>query len=256
MNIATRWVTCSLLYLVSALALSARPAWSEDAQAVVEAAFHYYRGDTSRATLDMTVHRPDWERVFTIKAWTEGEDRSLIRILAPPKDRGNGTLKNGEEMWMYNPKVNRVIKLPPSMMSQSWMGSDFSNNDLAKSDSLLRDYNHEIVGTETHDGKKVYVIESLPKPRAPVVWGMQKLRIREDHIFLEETFLDEEMEPVKTMHAADIRMMGGKLFPATWKMQKADAEGEYTLLEYREISFNVDIPPGTFTLSNLRTPER
>ncbi|MCF8062681.1 MAG: outer membrane lipoprotein-sorting protein [Deltaproteobacteria bacterium] len=234
----------------------AAPAHAEDAQAVVEASFHYYRGDTSVGTVDMTVHRPEWERVFTIKAWTKGEDRSLIRILGPPKDRGNGTLKKGPEMWMYNPKVNRVIKVPPSMMSQSWMGSDFSNNDLAKSDSLIKDYNHEIVGTGSHEGKKVYVIESHPMPRAPVVWGKQRLRIREDHIFLEETFFDQDMEPVKTMSAGDIRMMGGKLFPATWKMQKADAEGEYTLLEYREIAFDVEIPAGTFTLSNLRTPER
>jgi outer membrane lipoprotein-sorting protein len=254
MNAAVRSVL--LLLLLPALSAPADRARAEDAQAIVEAGFHYYRGDTSRSTLDMTVHRPDWERVFTIKGWTEGEDRSLIRILAPPKDRGNGTLKDGEEMWMYNPKVNRVIKVPPSMMSQSWMGSDFSNNDLAKSDSLIKDYDHEVVGTGSHDGKKVYVIESRPKPRAPVVWGKQMLRIREDHIFLEETFFDQEMEPVKTMSAGDIRMMGGKLFPATWKMQKADAEGEYTLLEYREISFNVEIPPGTFTLSNLRTPER
>jgi hypothetical protein len=142
------------------------------------------------------------------------------------------------------------------MMSQSWMGSDFSNNDLAKSDSLIHDYDHEIVGTESHDGKTVYVIESRPKPRAPVVWGMLKLRIREDLIFLEEAFFDEDLEPVKTMTSSDIRLMGGRLFPATWKMQKADVEDEYTVLEYRKIVFNVEVEERVFTLSNLRTPER
>lgn len=204
----------------------------------------------------MTVHRPEWERVFTIDAWTEGEDKSLFRILSPPKDRGNGTLKNGNQMWMFNPKVNRVIKVPPSMMSQAWMGSDFSNNDLAKSDTLINDYDHTIVGTDTHDGKKVYLIESIPKPRAPVVWGKQTLRIREDNIFLEEVFYDEDMEPVKIMSSRDIRMLGGKLFPAIWTMRKADARDEYTRLEYLEVTFDVDVPESTFTLSNLKSPNR
>jgi outer membrane lipoprotein-sorting protein len=128
----------------------------------------------------MTIHRPDWERSLTIKAWTRGEKDSIFFILTPPKDVGNGTLKRGREMWIYNPKVNRVIKLPPSMMSQAWMGSDFSNNDLAKSDSILEDYTHLLEGVETHEGKKVYVVKSTPKPAAPVVWGMQRLKIRED----------------------------------------------------------------------------
>ncbi|OEU53393.1 MAG: hypothetical protein BA872_04040 [Desulfobacterales bacterium C00003060] len=101
-----------------------------------------------------------WERVMTINAWTKGQKDSLFFIIAPPKDDGNGTLKKGREMWMYNPKVNRVIKLPPSMMSQAWMGSDFSNNDLSKSDSLINDYSHTIVGTETHERKKVVFVFS------------------------------------------------------------------------------------------------
>jgi outer membrane lipoprotein-sorting protein len=237
------------------LALPA-PLTAGEARALVEAAFDYYRGETSVGTVDMTVHRPDWERVFTIKAWTKGEDRSLFRILAPPKDRGNGTLKKGHEMWMYNPKVNRVIKVPPSMMSQAWMGSDFSNNDLAKSDSLLKDYDHEITGTETHEGKKVHVIESRPKPRAPVVWGMLRLKLREDHIFLEQAFFDEDMNLVKAMSSGEIRMMGGKLFPAVWKMQKTGAQDEHTILTYRDVAFDVEVPDHVFTLSNLKTPER
>ena len=256
MHTAAPFVLAFLLFLFPTVGVPDRSVRAGDAQALVEASFHYYRGETSVGTVDMTVHRPDWERVFTIKAWTKGEDRSLIRILAPPKDRGNGTLKKGPEMWMYNPKVNRVIKVPPSMMSQAWMGSDFSNNDLAKSDSLIRDYTHEIVGTDIHEDKTVYLIESRPKPLAPVVWGMQKLRIREDRILLEEAFLDEDMRPVKILSSGDIRMLGGKLFPAVWKMQKTDAEDEYTLLEYRQIAFGVEIPESTFTLSNLKTPER
>ena len=247
---------CLFAFVVPALIFGPRGVHAADAQALVEASFHYYRGKTSVSRVDMTIHRPEWERTFTIQAWTQGEDKSLFRILAPPKDRGNGTLKKGREMWMYNPKINRVIKVPPSMMSQAWMGSDFSNNDLAKSDSLIRDYDHRILGTETREGMTIYRIESTPKPRAPVVWGKQTLCIREDHIFLEEVFYDEDMQPVKAMKASDIRMLGGKLFPATWTMQKADAPEEYTRLDYLEVAFDVPISEDTFSLSNLRSPER
>jgi outer membrane lipoprotein-sorting protein len=248
------WFIESILAVVLFISPALAPA--RDAREIVEAGFHYYRGKTSVSRVDMTVHRPDWERVFTIDAWTKGEDKSLFRILSPPKDRGNGTLKNGREMWMYNPKVNRVIKVPPSMMSQSWMGSDFSNNDLAKSDSLIKDYDHLIVGNDTHEGKKVYLIESIPKPRAPVVWGKQTLRIREDNIFLEEAFYDEDMKPVKIMSAGDIRMLGGKLFPAVWTMKKADVQDEYTQLKYLEVVFDGNVPESTFSIGNLKSANR
>ena len=197
-----------------------------------------------------------WERVMTINAWTKGQKDSLFFIIAPPKDDGNGTLKKGREMWMYNPKVNRVIKLPPSMMSQAWMGSDFSNNDLAKSDSMINDYTHTIVGTEIHEGKKVYVMKSIPKPEAPVVWGMQRLKIREDHILLSQEFFDEDLKLVKAMTTLEIRMLGGKLFPKVWKMQKADTKDEYTQLSYKKLTFEQDLPDNLFTLSNLRNPRR
>jgi len=231
-------------------------AGAEDGRAIVQASFDYWRGKTSVASVDMTIHRPDWQRVMTMKAWTKGELDSLVVITAPAKDRGNGTLKRRQEMWTFNPKVNRVIKLPPSMMSQSWMGSDFSNNDLAKSDSLLNDYTHRIIGTESHEGKKVYVVESTPKPGAPVIWGMQKLRIREDHIFLTQEFYDEDLKPVKIMTARQIEMHGGRLFPTVWKMRKADSKDEYTQLVYRDLVFDKDLPDSLFTLSALKNSPR
>lgn len=251
---ATSALKCAVLVL-ACLTLPAATVRGEDADTLVKAAFDYFRGRTSVSLVDMTVHRPDWERVFTIKAWTKGTDRSLFFTTAPPKDAGNGTLKRGREMWIYNPKVNRIIKIPPSMMSQAWMGSDFSNNDLAKSDSLLVDYTHRITGTETHDGKTVYLIESRPTPMAPVIWGLQRLKLREDHILLQQTFCDEALSPVKEMTAHDIRMLGGRLFPASWKMRKTDTPDEYTLLEYRELTFDEEIPDRLFTLASLKTPQ-
>jgi len=224
--------------------------------ALVDAAVKYYRGQASVATVRMIVHRSDWEREMTIKAWTLGKKYSLFYITDPPKDEGNGTLKRGTDMWTYNPKVNRVIKLPPSMMSQAWMGSDFSNNDLAKSDSIIDDYVHEVEAEKTVDGKTVYTVLSMPKPKAPVIWGMQKLYIREDHILLRQEFYDEEMALVKTMTGEQIETLGGKLFPRIWRMQKADAENEYTLLDYLELEFKESLPERLFTVSSLQNPKR
>ncbi len=228
----------------------------EDAGKIVQASIDYYRGKASTSTVDMTIHRPSWERVMTIKGWTRGQKDSLFTILAPAKDRGNATLKRGKEMWTFNPKVNRTIKIPPSMMSQSWMGSDFSNNDLAKSDSILEDYTHRLAGTDLHEGMKVYIIESIPHPEAPVVWGMQKLLIREDHILLAEEFYDEDLKLVKSLTSEDIQMLGGRLFPKIWKMQKAGMTDEYTLLNYHELSFDEDLPADIFTRSSLKNLRR
>ena len=227
-----------------------------DADTLVEDSFKYMRGNASIATVIMTIHRPDWERKMTIKAWTRGKKYSLFYIQSPPKDHGNGTLKKSREMWMYNPKVNRVIKVPPSMMSQSWMGSDFSNNDLAKSDSFVNDYIHSIVGTETHEGQKVYVIKSMPKPDAPVIWGMQMLKIREDLIWLSQEFFDEDFKSVKRMTTLEIQMMGGKLYPKVWRMRETDQEDRYTQLTYSSLTFKSDLPDSLFTLTSLRKARR
>ncbi|MDY6791286.1 MAG: outer membrane lipoprotein-sorting protein [Thermodesulfobacteriota bacterium] len=229
---------------------------AKDARTIVKQGFDYMRGKSSISVVDMTIHRPNWERKMTIEAWTKGLKNSLFRIVAPAKDKDNGTLKRGKEMWMYNPKVNRVIKLPPSMMSQPWMGSDFSNNDLSKTDSLIDDYNHTITGTQIHDGKTVYLIKSVPKPDAPVVWGMQKLKIREDHVFLAQEFYDEDLKLVKHMTTLQIQMLGGKMFPKVWRMQKAEVTDEYTELNYKKLSFKENLKNTLFTISNLKNPRR
>ena len=244
------------MFALLLLPLQALAADDPDASALVENSFKYMRGNASIATVIMTIHRPDWERKMTIKAWTRGKKYSLFYIQSPPKDHGNGTLKKSREMWMYNPKVNRVIKVPPSMMSQSWMGSDFSNNDLAKSDSFVNDYIHSIVGTETHEGQKVYVIKSMPKPAAPVIWGMQMLKIREDLIWLSQEFFDEDFKSVKRMTTLEIQLMGGKLYPKVWRMRETDKEDRYTQLTYSSLTFKANLPDSLFTLTSLRKARR
>ncbi|THB64570.1 MAG: outer membrane lipoprotein-sorting protein [Desulfovibrio sp.] len=233
------------------------PGIEVDAQAageLVKAAHEYWRGQSSTGVMEMTIHRPDWERVMTIQVWTKGNEDSLFRVLEPARDKDNATLKRGREMWSYNPRVNRVVKIPPSMMSQAWMGSDFSNDDLSKTDSILEDYEHRVIGVEEHEGLAVYEIESIPLEDAPVVWGMIRLKVREDFIMLEELFFDEDMELVKTMTGQDIQMLGGRLMPREWRMQKADVEDEYTLLFYQDLEFDVDVPDRIFSLDSLRNP--
>jgi outer membrane lipoprotein-sorting protein len=227
-----------------------------DPAAIIAASFNHYRGQASESSVEMVVHRPSWERSMQMDAWTKGTRDSLIRITAPAKDEGNGTLKKDYEMWTYNPKVNRVIKLPPALMSQSWMGSDFSNNDLAKSDSILNDYTHTMTGTETRQGHTVYVIKSIPKPSAPVVWGMQILKVRDDDVLISEEFYDETLLSVKRLDCLEIQIMGGRMFPKVWKMQETGKQDQYTLLRYHSIQFLNDLPDRIFTLDSLKTRYR
>ncbi|MDJ0783646.1 MAG: outer membrane lipoprotein-sorting protein [Desulfosarcinaceae bacterium] len=222
-----------------------------DPAALVAAGFDHYRGTASISRVEMRIQRPTWQRTMRMQAWTRGTSESLIRITAPAKDVGNGTLKRGKEMWTYNPKVNRVLKLPPALMSQSWMGSDFSNNDLAKSDSILNDYVHTLTGTENQGEHTIYRIESTPKADAPVVWGLQRLRIRDDHVILSQEFFDEELVSVKKMTAHEIQLMGGRIFPKVWKMRETGKTEQYTQLTYLELTFQDTLPDRTFTRNAL-----
>jgi len=246
----------ALYLLFTVIFVAHAHAGDPDPQSLVRDSFNYMRGKASISETKMTIHRPEWERVSRVKAWTLGEKNGLFRITAPAKDKGNGTLKKGKDMWTYNPKINRAIKLPPSMMSQAWQGSDFSNNDLAKSDTMVNDFIHSVEGISEQNGKKVFIIKSIPKPAAPVVWGMLRLKIREDLILLSEEFFDEDFILVKALTTDEIRLIGGRLFPVSWKMQKAEAVDEYTLLEYDFIEFRENLPMSLFSLSKLKNPGR
>lgn len=240
--------------ILAVLATPTRGAAADDPAAIVKGAIDYWRDVSSYTVVQMTVHRPDWERTSLMRAWTRGEKDSLVRFVKPARDAGSATLKLGDDMWIFSPKLNRVIKLPFSMMAQSWMGSDFSYNDLSKSDQLIHNFTHRLVKTDTEDGHTVYVIESTPRPDAPVIWGKEKLRIRDDHLLLEETFFDQEGKPVKRLRAVKIGKLGGKLYVTTMRMEKMDEADHWTEITYRKASFGVSLPNELFTLSNLRNP--
>ena len=155
-----------------------------DATQIVRDAINHWRGLSSYTEMTMVIHRPDWERSMTMQAWTKGDEQSLVRVMEPKKDRGNGTLTDENSMWTFSPKINRVIKVPSSMMGQSWMGSDFSNKDVARADDIIDQYDHTIESVETIDDMAVYTIKSIPHEEAAVVWGSEVLTIRDEHVVL------------------------------------------------------------------------
>ncbi|TQV74976.1 outer membrane lipoprotein-sorting protein [Aliikangiella marina] len=225
-----------------------------DPYQLVKSAFDQWRGMSSYGEVSMTIHRPDWQRTMKMHNWTKGEKDALIRFVEPVKDAGNATLKLDNDMWMYTPKLNQVIKLPASMMTQSWMGSDFSYNDLAKSDQLLTSYDLTLIKAEIVAGVKQYTIEAIPKSDAPVVWGKELLVIREDKILILERFYDQSMQPVKEMRTLKIDKIGGRLYPVIMRMINFDEEDRWTQVETHEAYFNIQLPNYIFTRSNLRNP--
>jgi outer membrane lipoprotein-sorting protein len=225
-----------------------------DARQIVRDAWNQVRGLSSYAEITMTIHRPSWERSVSIRAWTRGEEQSLVRVTAPKKDRGNGTLIDDNKMWSFAPKVNRVIKIPSSMMGQSWMGSDFSNKDVSRADDIVDEYDHTLVGREEHEGQIVHVIESVPHETAAVVWGKELLRIREDSVLLSEQFYDQEGRLVKELVSHEIGKLGGRVMPTRQRMSRVEAADEWTEIRFDSIRFDVDLKDSLFTLSNLRNP--
>ena len=225
-----------------------------DPSDIVRAAIQHWRGVSSYSEMTMVIHRPDWERSMSMRAWTEGEKRSLVRVTEPVRDRGNGTLMDDNRMWSYSPKINRVIKIPSSMMSQSWMGSDFSNKDVSRADDIIDQYEHSLLEVRGEAPGRVYVIEAIPREDAAVVWGREVLEIREDHVVLAHRFYDQDGELVKALESKEIGEMGGRTVAIVQRMQKVDTVDEWTEIRLQDVDYDVELPDSLFTLSSLRNP--
>ena len=227
-----------------------------DARELVRAAMDHWRGLNSYSEMTMTIHRTDWQRSMTMRSWSEGDKLSLVRVTAPKKDVGNGTLLKDNDMWTYSPKINRIIKIPSSMMNQGWMGSDFSNKDISKSTDILDQYDHRLTGQSQQDGHTVYTVEAIPHEDAAIVWGKEVLKIRDDFVLLEEQYWDQDGELVKVMRAHEVVEMGGRTVARRMRMGKLDTPDEWTELEVATIEFDLELPANVFTLSNLRNPRQ
>ena len=225
-----------------------------DATQIVRDAIDHWRGLSSYTEMTMVIHRPDWERSMTMQAWTKGQDQSLVRVTEPKKDRGNGTLIDDDSMWTFSPKINRVIKVPSSMMGQSWMGSDFSNKDITRADDIIDQYDHTILSSEEVDDITVYEIQSIPHEDAAVVWGKEVLKIRQDHVVLEHGFYDQDGELVKKLVSLEIADMGGRTIAKRQRMVKTEDPDEWTEIGVNDVEYEIDLKDSLFTLSNLRNP--
>jgi len=241
-------------FLLLACAVTNAHSEDRDAAQIVRDAVNHWRGISSYTEMTMVIHRPDWERSMTMRAWTKGDDQSLVRVVEPKKDRGNSTLTDKNSMWSFSPKVNRVIKIPSSMMGQSWMGSDFSNKDIAKADDIIDQYDHSILSVEEADDLTIYEIQSIPHETAAVVWGREVMRIRDDMVVLEHRFYDQDDELVKTLQSLEVGEMGGRSVAIRQRMAKVDAPDEWTEILLISVEYEIDVPDSMFTQSNLRNP--
>jgi hypothetical protein len=244
------WV-CLLGFAVPVTALD-----EPRAEDLIRLAMNHWRGLSSYSDMTMTIHRSDWQRSFSMKGWTKGDKTSLVRVTEPKRDAGNGTLILDTNMWSFSPKVNRIIKIPSSMMSQSWMGSDFSNKDISKSTDIIDQYDHTLVNVESRDGHQFYTIQSIPHEEAAVVWGKEVATVRDDYVMIRQEFWDQDGVLVKEMEAFDITEMGGRTVAKRMRMNKAETPEEWTEMEVNAIDFEVDLPDSLFTLSNLRNPRQ
>ena len=219
------------------------------------------RGETAEMKMRMTITTPRWTRELVIRSWDDQRgDRSFTRILEPPKDKGTGFLRDHDAFWTWLPKVERAMRIPPSMMLQPWMGSDFTNDDLARESSLAKDYEPRLLGEKSIDGVATVGVELIPKPEAPVVWSRLELWIEKDRFAPVRFVYFDEPEPgrfeaVRTLSFSDVRVVDGRPLPHDWLMVPNDKPGHSTRVRLEEAAFDRPLDDAIFTQKNLRQSE-
>ena len=242
----------NLLLILIGLALSTSTQ-AQNATEIIKKMDEKARGTSSKAEMTMTIVRPTWERSISMKTWGKGIDYSLVLVTAPARDKGTATLKRHNEIWNWVPNIGRTVKLPPSMMMQSWMGSDFTNDDLVRESSIVYDYTHEMAGDSAISGYDCHKIILTPKPDAPVVWGKVQIWVsKQEYIQFRTEFYDEDGYLINVMEGMDVKEFDGRLLPSRMEMIPMDEPGNKTVLEYKSLSFDEGIPDSFFSVQNLR----
>ncbi|UTZ28707.1 outer membrane lipoprotein-sorting protein [Vibrio campbellii] len=227
---------------------------AESASDIVQKSDQAMRGDSSYTESTMEIIRPDWTRSMTMKSWTKGTDLSLVLVTAPAKDKGSASLKRQREMWNWVPSIERVIKIAPSMLSQSWMGSDFTNDDLINQSSIVVDYQHQLKSEDVFDGDKVWVIDAVAKPDAPVVWSKVTLWIsKSTYLQRKVEFYDEFYERVNVMTSYDVKELGGRKLATRMEMQPLDKPDNKTVLITHQAQFDFDIDDSFFSQQQMKS---
>lgn len=243
-------IEISLFGLIFGIAL----AYGQDAKEIVKKADDKMRGENSGISeMSMRIIRPTWERTLEFKSWGKGTENMMVLITAPAREKGQSFLKVGREMWNWNPTISRTIKLPPSMLSQGWMGSDYTNDDMINQRSIVVDYTHSIIDNENIEGQECYVIELIPKENAPVVWGKIIFWIsKTDDNILKAEYYDEDEYLVKTELGKEIKNMNGRIIPTVYEIIPAEEENQKTVVTLKSIQFNAPISDSFFSIQNMK----
>lgn len=244
-----------LIILVAACMLTgvAHAQDSVDVNDLIREVDRMYRSKTSYTELEMEIVTPHWQRTLSMYGWSEGMDKTFIRITSPAKEKGVATLRIENEMWNYLPKTNKVMKIPPSMMMGSWMGSDFTNDDIVKESSLFEDYSYELIDVDSAQDK-LYYINCIPREDLAVVWGNIVIAVNKaDSLPAWQKYYDEKGELMRVMNYSDVRNFDGRIIPAVMELVPQHKEGHKTVVRYLEAKFDVPLDEETFTLRNLRT---
>ncbi|MFN8237608.1 MAG: outer membrane lipoprotein-sorting protein [Chitinophagales bacterium] len=212
------------------------------------------RGKTLYGQMVIKTVRPTYTREMAVKVWMKGNNYSLIQVISPAKEKGITFLKRKKEVWNWIPTLERIIKLPPSMMSQSWMGTDFTNDDLVKESSIIEDYTPEIEGNENYLDRNCWKIILTPKPKAAVVWGKVIVWIdKKDFLQLKSEFYDEDGELVNTMSGFEIKEMGGRIIPTQIDMTTKGKPGNKTSIIYKSLQFDQPMDDNFFSTQNMKS---
>jgi outer membrane lipoprotein-sorting protein len=226
---------------------------AQDVDEIIRKTDDKSRGEYAEQEMKMSIIRPDWTRSVSLKMWSKGTDYALILITAPAKEKGQVFLKRSTEMWNWVPSIERMIKIPPSMMMQSWMGSDFTNDDLVKESSMVNDYTKTLLGHESIDGADCWKIQLVPNPEAAVVWGKVISWIDKDYNQRKAEYYDEDGTLINTMVLSDIKKMDDRVIPTHMEMVPADEENKKTIIEISSAVYNKPIPESFFSIQNMKT---
>ena len=225
---------------------------SPDVESIIRQIDEMYRSESSYSKIEMEIVTPHWQRTMVMDGWTIGMDKTFIRIEEPKKEKGVATLRIENEMWNYLPKTNKVMKIPPSMMMSSWMGSDFTNDDLVKEFSLFDDYSYELIEVDEAREGVVYV-NCIPREDLPVVWGNIVIAaVEKDYTPIWMKYYDEDGKLMRVCDYSDVRDFSGRLIPAVMEMIPQNKEGHKTIIRYLQLNFDVKVDEDIFSLRNLR----
>ncbi|HOO98912.1 MAG TPA: outer membrane lipoprotein-sorting protein [Bacteroidales bacterium] len=222
---------------------------------IIRKADDKFRGEMSGySEMVMTIIRPSWQRSIEFRSWSKEDDYALTLITAPAREKGQTFLKRGNEMWSWNPAISRLIKLPPSMMSQGWMGSDYTNDDILRESSVVDDYLHAMEGEEEIAGRKCWKVRLTAREDADVLWGSQLWWVdMNDFIVVKAELYDEDNYLVRTEKGSEIKTVDGRLLPTVIELIPAENEGYKTVINIVDMKFNIDINDSFFSQQNMKT---